>query len=239
MIASSPTHSRTQTEAREAIMQSIRAHLAESTFLQPPEEIPGKGGILSEDGDNANAQASPVTTFCKRLEGVGAYCLVVRDKGEAARALRQIISDLQTTTAATRIAISDAPLLAELTREIGFAEIQVCPPVSDLFNDDVGITTAQAAIAETGTLILESEKEQHRLVSLLPPVHVAVVRSGDICLSIGEALRSLHREQEQMSRTITFITGPSRTADIELTLTIGVHGPKELYVIIIDEDDRT
>ncbi|PYS70458.1 MAG: hypothetical protein DMF73_12820 [Acidobacteria bacterium] len=113
--------------------------------------------------------------------------------------------------------------------------MQICPPVSELFSYDVGVTMAQAAIAETGTLILESEKERHRLISLLPPIHIAIVRSNDICLTIGDALKGLRRQKEAMSRAITFITGPSRTADIELTLTVGVHGPKELYVIVLDD----
>ena len=72
------------------------------------------------------------------------------------------------------------------------------------------------------------------LVSLLPPVHIAIIRSSDIHPTIGDALAALHGAND-LSRAITFITGPSRTADIELTLTVGVHGPKELYVIIIEE----
>jgi L-lactate dehydrogenase complex protein LldG len=71
-------------------------------------------------------------------------------------------------------------------------------------------------------------------VSLLPPVHIAVVNSRDIHLTIGDALAAVGQENS-LSRAITFITGPSRTADIELTLTVGVHGPKELHVIVIDE----
>jgi L-lactate dehydrogenase complex protein LldG len=225
--------------SRQLILQSIRAHLVQSAVLQPFEYTPsaGDGDALSESDYNPNGHASAVKTFCERLEEVGGHCIVVREKREAARALKQVISDLQAqSSAADRVALSDAPLLSELTQENGFAELQICPATSDLFGYDIGITTAQAAIAETGTLILESEKERHRLVSLLPPIHLAVLRAGDICLTIGEALDRLSREKERMSRAITFITGPSRTADIELTLTVGVHGPKELYVIIIDED---
>src|SRR5439155_26952553 len=127
------------------------------------------------------------------------------------------------------------PVVSRLTRGIAAEEITVCPTAADLFNYDVGITTAQAAIAETGTLVLEAETERHRLVSLLPPVHIAIVYSRDIVLTIGDALSQLRgNERKQMSRAITFITGPSRTADIELTLTVGVHGPKQLHVIVID-----
>lgn len=219
-------------DARQEIMHSIRAHLAESARLTPAHAETVFDG--TEKVDVSGVHISPVKMFCERLESVGGHCTVVHDEPEAARALAQIISELQSRVPAKRIALSDAPLVAELARDLPVEELQVCPAVSELFNYDVGITMAQAAIAETGTLVLESEKERHRVVSLLPPVHVAIVRSEDICLTIGDALKQLHGREEEMSRAITFITGPSRTADIELTLTVGVHGPKELYVIVLD-----
>ena len=229
----------TNNDARQAIMQSIRANLAESARISPapaPETIFPRAGDVSDNGRDSATQLSPVASFCARLESVGGHCKVVRDEREAARALTQIISELQTRLLVKKIALSDAPLVSELARSLAVGELQICPPVSELFSYDVGVTMAQAAIAETGTLVLESEKERHRLVSLLPPVHIAVVRSDAICLTIGDALKRLRgREKQEMSRAITFITGPSRTADIELTLTVGVHGPKELYVIILDK----
>ena len=221
------------TDARQEIMHSIRAHLAESARVAPAHAetvFPGTENVNS----SGDAHISPVKMFCERLESVGGHCTVVHDELEAARALTQIISELQSRVPAKRIALSDAPLVAELARGLLVEELQICPSVSELFSYDVGVTMAQAAIAETGTLVLESEKERHRLVSLLPPVHVAIVRSDDICLTMGDALKQLRGREEEMSRAITFITGPSRTADIELTLTVGVHGPKELYVIVLD-----
>ena len=224
----------TNSDARQEIVHSIRAHLAESARIAPAhaETVPARTEQLGVSGA---AHISPVEVFCERLESVGGRGVVVRDELEAARALTQIIWELQSRVPAKRIALSDAPLVAEMARDLPVEELQVCPPVSELFNYDVGITSAQAAIAETGTLVLESEKERHRLVSLLPPVHVAIVRSDDICLTIGDALKQLRSREAEMSRAITFITGPSRTADIELTLTVGVHGPKELYVIILED----
>lgn len=226
-------------DARQTIMQSIRAHLAESArvaTVHAPETVfvRTESGDVSDDGDGAAAYLSRVTIFRERLESVGGRCTVVHDESEAASALAQIISELQESAPAMQVALSDAPLVSELARGIAVEQIKICPPVSELFSYDVGVTMAQAAIAETGTLVLESEKERHRLVSLLPPVHVAVVRSENICLTIGDALKQLRGDDKCLSRAITFITGPSRTADIELTLTVGVHGPKELYVIVIE-----
>jgi len=231
------TPDQSNSEARAAIMQSIRAHLADSARVEF--DHVHAAAIGSEQAPAASpVVVSPVSSFRERLESVGGHCVTVRDEDEAARALARIVSELQAKDGAKRIALSDAPLVTVLTRGITVPEITVCPAASDLFSYDVGISTAQAGIAETGTLILEVEKERHRLVSLLPPVHIAIVKSGDIHLTIGEALTALRGDDENsLSRAITFITGPSRTADIELTLTVGVHGPKELYVIVIDGHD--
>lgn len=227
----------TSREARDAIMQSIRSNLAASQGIVHAQHtiVPDHGEPLAAGGS-----LSPIEKFRERLESVGGHCDVVNGEAEAARALSIILGDLQDNGAAQRIALSDAPVIKSLVRDIPAERINICPSPDDLFNYDVGITTAQAAIAETGTLVLEAESERHRLVSLLPPVHIAIVYARDIVLTIGDALSQLHRDDpKEMSRAITFITGPSRTADIELTLTIGVHGPKELYVIVIDNTART
>lgn len=90
---------------------------------------------------------------------------------------------------------------------------------------DLGITEADFLLPETGTLVLRSSAEQSRAVSLLPRIHLAVVRP--------EMLRAdMHQvfAEAKDNHYLVFITGPSRTADIELTVTLGVHGPKNLYV---------
>jgi len=233
-------------EVQATILQSIREHLAESAACHAAIEEAKSAPTATEpsiepdpaasaDGHKNHAHHSAVEMFRERLEAVGGRCFVVRGEVEAARALKGIIAQLRATSLpAERIALSNAPLLVRLTREIvDVAEVTVAPSAAELFDYDVGLTTAQAAIAETGTLVLESDSESHRLVSLVPPVHIAIISAKDICLTIGDALKLVQRrEVADMSRTITFITGPSRTADIELTLTVGVHGPRELYVIV-------
>lgn len=223
----------TSSEARDVILQSIRANLAASAGI-----VHAKHSIVPDLGEPVldDASLSPVERFRERLESVGGHCVVVTSEEEAARALGELVVDLQKRTAAQRLALSDAPVVSSLARGLAADEICVCPAPAELFNYDIGITTAQAAIAETGTLVLQSERERHRLVSLLPPVHIAIVHARDIVSTIGDALSQLRgSEAQQLSRAITFITGPSRTADIELTLTVGVHGPKELHVIVIDQ----
>jgi L-lactate dehydrogenase complex protein LldG len=94
-----------------------------------------------------------------------------------------------------------------------------------------GITGCTYAIADTGTLVLTSGAGQPLTASLLPDVHVAIVRSDQIVSTLEEALSM--PEVSGSSATV-LVTGPSRTADIEMTLTIGVHGPGELVVYILE-----
>lgn len=105
---------------------------------------------------------------------------------------------------------------------------------------DVGITSVDYALADTATLVLMSAEGRPRCVSLLPPVHLAILPSGRILPGLDEFFRVLGQETEpvgqQLSSAVTFITGPSRTADIELTLVVGVHGPQQLHVVLLDDE---
>jgi len=161
-----------------------------------------------------------IDLFKQSVESVDGYCIVTTDVTDA---VGRIITDL----GPRRVAISDKVQLPELEVE----DLAVAPNAHDIFRFDVGISTAQIAIADTGTLVLDSASERHRLVSLVPPVHIAIVSASKIRASLAEALTLLQSTGE-ISPAVTFITGPSRTADIELTLAIGVHGPQKLYVII-------
>jgi L-lactate dehydrogenase complex protein LldG len=220
--------------ARTEILQSIRRQLAESVVHDQDHSTSTLSpDTISENEEKNRSIDSPVAMFRRQLESVGGQCIVVKGETEAGQALNRILAELESSLQRSpTIALSDAPLLSRLAGQMEVGEFTTSPSAGDLFACDVGITTAQAAIAETGTLVLESDQERHRLVSLLPPVHIALVDAADICASLGEALKLLRRNGSEMSRAITFITGPSRTADIELTLTIGVHGPKELHVIV-------
>ena len=217
--------------ARDEILGSIRSHLASSVpfdnqelLLHPVNHVDNPVNPVKLTSD-----ITPAKLFQQSLEAVDGHCVIVRGDQEIAQAFTDIISVLPQT----HIAISDNPEVERLLQltDLEIEELSIAPNAEDIFRFDVGISTAQAAIAETGTLVLDSTNERHRLVSLVPPVHIAVVRASQIYRTLGEVL-SLIRKEKEISPAVTFITGPSRTADIELTLAIGVHGPQELHVII-------
>jgi L-lactate dehydrogenase complex protein LldG len=97
---------------------------------------------------------------------------------------------------------------------------------------DIGVTSADYALADTGTLVMISSPAEARLVSLLPMLHVAVVPKERILTGLDELFTLLPRPAEQTS-SMVLITGPSRTADIEQILVRGVHGPGQITVIIV------
>jgi len=97
---------------------------------------------------------------------------------------------------------------------------------------DAGITSADYALADTGTLVMLSSRDEARLISLLPPVHIAVVPKDRILTSLDELFAILPDPAAQTS-SMVLITGPSRTADIEQILVRGVHGPGEIHVVVL------
>lgn len=102
----------------------------------------------------------------------------------------------------------------------------------DLFYGiDAAVTSSLGGIAETGSVILWPDAAEPRLMSLVPPVHFVLVEAAQIHATLDEAMRA-QRWAERMPTNALLISGPSKSADIEQTLAYGVHGPKELVVIV-------
>lgn len=102
-------------------------------------------------------------------------------------------------------------------------------------SDLVGLTGVFCAIAETGTLMTLSGVNTPPATSLLPETHIAVLKLPQIVPSMEEAWQRLRYTQQGMPRAVNFISGPSRTADIEQTLTLGAHGPYRVHIIMVSE----
>lgn len=101
--------------------------------------------------------------------------------------------------------------------------------------DEVGLTGAFAGIAETGTLMLLSGPDSPSTLNFLPETHVVVVRAGRILGSYEDGWAALRQAGGDLPRTVNFITGPSRSGDIEQTLQLGAHGPRRLHIVLVDD----
>lgn len=100
-------------------------------------------------------------------------------------------------------------------------------------DDKVGLTGVYCAVAETGTLMLLSGPQTDAKNSLLPDTHIAVVPTSRILRSLEEGWALLRREHGELPRQVAFVSGPSRTADIELTLVLGIHGPYRVHIVLL------
>jgi L-lactate dehydrogenase complex protein LldG len=109
-------------------------------------------------------------------------------------------------------------------------------PVGQDADVRVGLSGVDAALAATGSLVVSSGASRYRAASLLPPIHIAVVAAGQILPDLESwwaTQKSAGLEQTRGHSNIVVITGPSRTADIAMQLVMGMHGPKELHVILL------
>jgi len=129
-------------------------------------------------------------------------------------------------------------------RDEGFEILDPCLPrgsgperdrrMVDLGRAEVGLTGAIAGVAETGTLVVPAGRNQSQLASLLPPVHLVLLPASVIHQTMTDWLREGGEEAIAGASSLNLISGPSRTADIEMTLTIGVHGPGQVIVFCLD-----
>lgn len=99
---------------------------------------------------------------------------------------------------------------------------------------DAGVTAAEGGIADTGTLVLRPGAQEPRTLSLVPPVHVAVLMASRLYAGLPAALRALS-PPEDLPSNLLLISGPSKTADIQQTLAYGAHGPKELVIVLVND----
>lgn len=101
-------------------------------------------------------------------------------------------------------------------------------------SDQVGVTSCFCALAETGTLLLLSSPDSPATVSLLPETHIAIVPVSRIVFGMEDAFALVRRERGQLPRAVNFVSGPSRTGDIEQTIVLGAHGPCRVHLILVD-----
>lgn len=214
-------------DARAEMLARVRRSLAEGPAIRPA--LPAPYVRLAPATDL-------VTLFVDRCRAMQATVEVCADAGEARAALAAIAGDADTG----RVRFSDrarafggsdaAPGVDDRTRRVDRA---LCDALAAA---EVGITVADYGIADTGTLVVLPSADEGRLASLLPPRHVAVVRASTLRADLWALVGEIDRDACLRDRSaMIFITGPSRTADIELTLTIGVHGPTAVHVIVVDD----
>lgn len=208
---------------REQILQRVRAALGRTAGQGIAEPPPVRLRIPETDAD---ARLTGMLRCVEALAGKAARAATTQD---ACAYVREVLG-------ARSAVASNAPFL----RECGIVDLAGVQSgftgAADLrtvcATADVGITSADYALADTGTLVMLSSLQEARLISLLPPVHIAVVPKERVLSGLDELFTILPHPAEQTS-SMVLITGPSRTADIEQILVRGVHGPGEIHVVVV------
>ncbi|ERI10613.1 LutC/YkgG family protein [Aneurinibacillus aneurinilyticus] len=158
--------------------------------------------------------------------------------------LSTYIEDMAQTMKAKYMIRFDHPLLNKMKMEQKLPDIEMTvwnkhaeeELLVKAAGADIGIAVVEYAIAHTGTVVAVSGAEQGRSVSLLPTVFIAILQAHDVKTKMGEVMKDLTRRfGNQLPAGVHFISGPSRSADIENDLTIGVHGPGIVHALILDE----
>ncbi len=181
--------------------------------------------------------------FAVEAEAVGGVVHMVDDPAGARNVLESLIIRGQVRQALCwqhellrRVGLDEVLLSQGVERldYVALAALSAAQRRERMLACQIGITSCDWAVAETGSLVMCSAPGRERLASLLPPVHVAIVERKQIVPDLIDAIEALSRAgRERLPSNVVLITGPSKTGDIELQLTTGVHGPGTWHVVVI------
>lgn len=219
--------------AREETLGKVRAALGRRSATQPASgvtpaiSVPSTARVAPRTAGAPEAELEQLLAEIRKLSGVTRR-LASRDE------LRAALAELVQAEAVKRATLWTTPDLTawDVAGSLKALGVEIVSPQADkrlVAGCELGVTGADAALPETGTLLLRSAPDRPRVVSLLPRVHLAILTPA----TLRPDLHQVFAEAKAAGYSV-LVTGPSRTADIELTLTLGVHGPKSLYAWVMD-----
>lgn len=201
--------------AKKNILEKIKAALAIPTPLPFPEQ-PRTQPVFQPQ------QEDPVVTFAEQFTALGGKFSFCVNRDEFA----QQFAKLAQASGWKNIYCAEPQIASLLPGMDWYGDIASC---------DAALTSCEWLVARTGSMVLSSAAG--RVPSVYAPVHVCVANTSQLVYDIGDALKATERKYStKLPSLITLATGPSRTADIEKTLVVGVHGPKEVYCFLMDNE---
>lgn len=200
--------------SRNNILNKIKAALAKPTPPPFPEQ-PKEQTVFQPQ------QEDPVITFAEQFTALGGKFVFCVDRQEFTLQFNKLVA----TAGWQNLYCTEAPLRALLAGMEWYDNLATC---------DASVTSCERLVARTGSMVLSSAAG--RLPSVYAPVHVCVAFTSQLVYDIDDAVNATRQKYgQQLPSLITLATGPSRTADIEKTLVVGVHGPKEVFCFLIDD----
>jgi L-lactate dehydrogenase complex protein LldG len=206
--------------SKENILRKIRKALAQPVPLPFPQQDMSAPLYPAPEDDLSVLFASEFT----RLLGRFAYCSSEAD-------LVKQVSLLLTERKWKEVYCREQPVMA-MFEKAGLVQFTD----KTLADCDVSITGCEALVARTGSMVLSAAMPEGRTASVYAPVHICIARTSQLVYDVKDALQLLQKKySNDLPSLVTFATGPSRTADIEKTLVVGVHGPKEVYCFLVED----
>lgn len=194
-----------------------------------------QGRVIAQDLKSSGK----ISLFAKRAESSGSKVHLVDNIGKLKTTIKDIIADNSSLVVTcenqlrARLQITASELVPSSCELVKTDELNN----DNLFELDAAITDVTLAIAETGSIVISAKEEYSQLTSLVSGIHVALVWPDQIVADMMDFAKNLTgKANYELPSSITVISGPSKTADIEIKLVIGVHGPAQLHLIIINEN---
>jgi L-lactate dehydrogenase complex protein LldG len=207
------------TASKENILKKIRKALSHPVPLPFPQSEGNQTVFKPNDEELEVVFAREFSA----LQGKFVYC---QNEQELARQLETLVGQMQWKEVYCR-----ESAIGEMLKQYGFSKFGRV----SLEQCDAAITGCELLIARTGSIVMSAAQESGRTVSVYAPVHICIAYMNQLVYEVKEGLQQLKEKYAKaLPSMITFATGPSRTADIEKTLIVGVHGPKEVFVFLVD-----
>lgn len=205
--------------SKENILKKIRKALSHSTPLPFPQSE-GNQSVFKPLEQEMEVEFAEQFT---KLQGKFIYCI---NQQEFAFQLSSLIKKQDWE----KVYCLEEKLITPVAAQLASRLVK-----TDLANCDVSVTGCESLVARTGTIVLSSAQISGRTTSVYAPIHICIAYTSQLVYDLKDALQAAKDKYgNNLPSLLTFATGPSRTADIEKTLVVGVHGPKEVYLFLIE-----
>jgi L-lactate dehydrogenase complex protein LldG len=209
--------------SREKVLKKIRDALIEKTETPYP--------VLDQESSVYPQVSNQLdVTFAQELVNVAGKFVYCENNDDFLSTLQSFIMEKEWP-----VLFCFDPILQDFLKKGG---IPFNSTLSDITEAKIGITRCEQLIARTGTIMVSSRSSPGRKINVFPEIHLVVGYTSQLVPDLKQAIQNIKkRYQDNYPSMISLITGPSRTADIEKTLVMGAHGPKELFVFLIENND--
>jgi L-lactate dehydrogenase complex protein LldG len=210
-----------ESTSKEKVLKYVREALISKTD-QPFPKVDYEKPVFSE------MEESPDINFAQELTAAGGMFIYCESEEEVINGLRFLMHDRKWDNI-----FALEPKIIELLNK---AQITCLSDHDQMTQAYVGMTGCESLVARLGSVMVSTGQMAGRQIFIYPEIHIVLAQASQLVADLKDALLKLRKKYEQrMPSMVTLITGPSRTADIEKTLVMGAHGPKELYVFLLED----